>query len=195
MKNLSSPRDFAKGIESRQQMHSWIACYLREGGKLLRSDFFLEIDVIFAFLWSIYPTFWQPNWGQISPDNRITLRAGRALRVMWIFVVERMHPCGAWAPGSARKIDLKLTRIHFSKKFRQFRSHEKSLLPEGFRPRNRIETTNAFLDSLSPQRGRKIAPEQFLFGNRCDIFIFLTILPNFLTTQLKSNFPRQSYYS
>ena len=49
MKNLSSPRDFAQGIESRQQMHSWIACYLRVGGKLLRSNFFLEIDVISSF--------------------------------------------------------------------------------------------------------------------------------------------------
>ena len=105
MKNLSSLRDFAQGIESRQQMHSWIACYLREGGKLLRSNFFLEIDVISSFFWPFYPTFWRPNWSQISPDNRITLRAGRALRVMWIFVMGRMHPCGAWAPGRARKID------------------------------------------------------------------------------------------
>ena len=78
--NLFLLRNFAQGIESRQQMHSWTACYPRKGGKLLRSDFLLGIDVIFAFLWSVYPTFWQPNWGQISPDNRITLRPGRALR-------------------------------------------------------------------------------------------------------------------
>ena len=88
MKNLCSPRDFAQGIESRQQMHSWIACYLRAGGKLLRSNFFLEIDVISSFFWPFYPTFWRPNWSQISPDNRITLRAGRALRVMWTSRVE-----------------------------------------------------------------------------------------------------------
>ena len=103
MKNLCSLRDFAQGIESRQQMHSWIACYLREGGKLLRSDFFLEIDVIFAFLWSIYPTFWQPNWGQISPHNRITLRAGRALRVMWISRVEANAPLWCVSPRQGPK--------------------------------------------------------------------------------------------
>ena len=110
-------------------------------------------------------------------------------------VVRRMHPCGAWAPGRARKIDLKLTRRHFSQKFVQFRSHEKSFLPEGFCPRNRIETTNAFLDSLLPQEAGKIAPDRFLFGNRCDICIFVIDLPNFLTAQLRSNFPRQPYYS
>ena len=93
---------FAHGIESRQSMHSWIACYPRKGGKLLRSDFFLEIDVIFAFLWSIYPTFWQPNWGRISSDNRITLRAGRALRV--IFVTDFFSFCHFpnWAKLGAR---------------------------------------------------------------------------------------------
>ena len=42
--------------------------------------------------------------------------AGRALRVMWIFVVRRMHPCGAWAPGRAQKIDLK--------------AHQKALFPK-----------------------------------------------------------------
>ena len=82
MKILCSPRDFAKGIESKQQMHSWTPCYLREGGKLLRSNFFLENDVISSLEWPFYPTFWRPNWSQISPDNRITLRAGRALRVI-----------------------------------------------------------------------------------------------------------------
>ena len=129
MKNLSFPRDFAKGIESRQLMHSWIACYLRKTGKLLRSNFFLEIDVISSFFWPFYQTVWRPNWSQISPDNRITLRAGRALRVMWIFVVGRMHPCGAWATGRAQKIDLKAHQKALFLKFGQFRSHEKSFLP------------------------------------------------------------------
>ena len=58
----------------------------KEARKFAPGDFFLGIDVIFAFLWSVYPTFWQPNWSQVSPDNRITLRAGRALRAMWTFV-------------------------------------------------------------------------------------------------------------
>ena len=98
-------------------------------------------------------------------------------------------------PAGPEKLSFGLPESTFSKFLSISESCKKSFLTEGFRPRNRIKTTNAFLDSLSPQGGRKIAPEQFLFGNRCDIFICLTILPNLLTTQLKSNFPRQPYYS
>ena len=107
----------------------------------------------------------------------------------------RMHPCGAWAPGRARKIDLKLTKRHFYQNLVYFGVMTKSFLTEEFSPRNRIETTNAFLDSLLPKEGRKSAPEGFLFGNRCDTCIFVISLPNFLTAQLGSNFPRQPYYS
>ena len=98
-------------------------------------------------------------------------------------------------PAGPAKIELSLTRRHFSVNLVNFGVMTKSFLPEGFRPRNRIETTNAFLDSLLPKEGRKIAPERLLFGNRCDICIFVIGLPNLLTPQLRLSFPRQPYYS
>ena len=133
--NLSPLRNFAQGIESRQQMHSWIACYPTNGGKFLRSDFFLGIHVIFAFLWSIYPTFWQPNWGQISPDDRITLRAGRALRVIWIFVVVANAPLWCVSPRQGPKNWPKAHQKALFPKFDQFRSHDKIFPHLGISPK------------------------------------------------------------
>ena len=113
---------------------------------------------------------------------------------MWIFVAGANTLVVREPPAGPEKLSFGLPESTFSKFLSISESCKKSFLTEGFRPRNRIETTNAFLDSLLPQIERKIAPERFLFGNRCDICIFVIGLPNFLTAQLKSSFPRQPYY-
>ena len=66
----------------------------------------------------------------------------------------------------------------------------KSVLTEEFRPKNRIETTNAFLENLLPKEGRKIAPERFLFGNRCDICIFCDRFTQLFDSPIEVKFPQ-----
>jgi len=50
---------------------------------------------------------------------------------------------------------------------------KKNVLHIKFILHNRIEKTNAFLDSSRANLGQKIIPEIFLFINNCDFLIFV----------------------
>ena len=54
-------------------------------------------------------------------------------------------------------------------------------------PENRIDTTNAFLDRYWPKLGRKIAPEWFLFINKCYFSIFVINFRDLFVHQIESN--------
>ena len=100
-----------------------------------------------------------------------------------------MHPCRAWAPGRARKIEFRLTREHFFKNFVNF-----GVMQETF------PSVGIFVKRIA--RHNRYIPGQVVTWSRAencsrvkrihrfsDILIFLNHLPRFLTRHLELNFP------